>query len=203
MTRSLGQTPNFEGWRAAILHRPHEMVKAMTRQLERFGIRGEACWPNLLAAEPDGEFDILFFDADMGHESQFCWGPGEAPIPTIALIGSEAPGRVAWAIAQGADAHLLKPVGSAGIYAAILLATKAFEKRQALVDETEKLRARLSARECVAAATAQIMMSDNVDAGEAYRRLRLMAMRERRTIEVMSAAILKTVGGGVARNDSA
>ena len=47
-----------------------------------------------------------------------------------ALIGSEAPGRIAWAIKRGADAHLLKPVSGGGIYSAVLIARDAFDRRQ-------------------------------------------------------------------------
>lgn len=186
---NFAQTPNFEGWRAIILHRPHDTVRAISRQLEQLGIRADAAWPDL-GAEP-ADANLVFFDADHGHESQFCWAPGAAPIPTIALVGSEAPGRVSWALAQGADAHLLKPIGSGGIYSAILIATKAFAERHALVGELRQLRDRLAARECLAAATAHLMQREQVSAEEAYRLLRRLAMQERRTIEEMAELVLR------------
>lgn len=196
MNKTLGSTPNFEGWRAAILHRPHEMVQAMCRQLAQIGVEGVPVWPDLPQTDHVDAFDIVLFDADMGHESQFGWAPGEAPMPTIALIGSEAPGRLAWAIAQGADAHLLKPVGSAGVFSAIVMAAAAHGRRQALTREADVLQARLARRECVAAATALLMLSENLDAGAAYRRLRLLAMDARRTIEDMSEQMLARSHGG-------
>ena len=53
---------------------------------------GRTCRSDALAA------DFLFFDADLGHDAQFPWAPGAAPMPPIALIGSEAPGRIEWAL---------------------------------------------------------------------------------------------------------
>ena len=77
--------------------------------------RWVGCWPELpveaLAA------DFVFFDADLGFDEQFPWKPGAAPMPLVALIGSEAPGRIEWALSHNADAQLLKPVGNAGVSA--------------------------------------------------------------------------------------
>lgn len=106
-------TPNFEGRRALVLHRPHELVEALSRQLRQLGVTPLTAWPEMADATAA---DLLFFDADMGFDGQFPWPEGMAPMPTIALIGSEAPGRLAWAIRQGADAHLLKPIGSGGVF---------------------------------------------------------------------------------------
>ncbi|RVC13901.1 transcriptional antiterminator, partial [Mesorhizobium sp. M7A.F.Ca.AU.002.02.1.1] len=119
MTRA-PRIPNLGGARAFILHRPHPTVQAITRQLSAIGLITLDCWPELppetLAA------DFVFFDADLGFDEQFPWKPGEAPMPLVALIGSEAPGRIEWALSHKADAQLLKPVGNAGVYSALLIA---------------------------------------------------------------------------------
>jgi hypothetical protein len=60
-------------------------------------------------------------------------------MPLIALIGSEAPGRIEWALSHNADAQLLKPVGNAGVYSALLIARQAFEARRRLADEIASL----------------------------------------------------------------
>ena len=120
--------PDLGGAEAAILHRPHPTVQALSRQLGAIGLAVTAHWPDLgpgaLAA------DYTFFDADMGYDAQFPWAPGAAPMPMIALIGSEAPGRIEWALAQGADAQLLKPVGDHGVFGALLIARNGFEARR-------------------------------------------------------------------------
>ena len=99
---------NLGGARAVILHRPHDTVQALERQLIAIGLKTAQAWPEL-GPEALGA-DFVFFDADMGHDGQFPWSPGQSPMPMIALIGSEAPGRIEWALAAGAHAQLLKPV---------------------------------------------------------------------------------------------
>jgi AmiR/NasT family two-component response regulator len=141
------RVPDLGGARALILHRPHATVQALARQLSAIGLSHEAHWPELLASALAADF--VFFDMDMGHDGQFPWAPGQAPMPMIALIGSEAPGRVEWALRMGADAQLLKPVGDSGVYSALLIARAAFEARQALTGEVDGLRARLAERQTV------------------------------------------------------
>jgi len=93
--RSFELTPNFVGQRALILHRPHGVIEAITRQLLQLGISQDQFWPELPLDFDPSHYDHLFYDADMGFEDQFPWLSGEAPMPTVALIGSEAPGRLA------------------------------------------------------------------------------------------------------------
>lgn len=187
-------TPSLGGARAVILHRPHPTVEALTRQLAAIGLRSEAQWPELgpsaLAA------DFVFFDVDRGHDAQFPWPRGAAPMPMVALIGSEAPGRIEWALAMGADAQILKPVGDGGVYAALLIAHAAFEGRRALAAEIDGLRARLAERRTVLRAVA--LLAAGRDEEAAYAELRRHAMEGRVTIEE-AAARLVAQGGQLVR----
>ena len=96
----------------------------------------------------------MFFDADLGFDEQFPWKPGEAPMPLVALIGSEAPGRIEWALSHNADAQLLKPVGNAGVYSALLIARQSFEARKRLAGEIASLRQRVAERQTIVRAVA-------------------------------------------------
>ena len=194
MTRP-AYTPNFDGKRALILHRPHPVVDAITRQLAQLGIFCETCWP-AISASASGGYDLLFFDVDMGHDEQFPWEHGQAPMPAIALIGSEAPGRLAWAISLGADAHLLKPVGSGGVFTALVIASESFARRAAMRSELDALRARLEQREAIAEATACLMLQGNMAAEAAYAQLRREAMAARLTIEAMAERIVDELRAG-------
>ena len=196
-------TPNFVGQRALILHRPHGVVEAIARQLSQIGLAHEQCWPELPLGLDLSRFDQLFFDADMGYDGQFPWAAGHVPMPTIALIGSEAPGRVAWAIGQGADAHLLKPVGSAGIYSALVIATTAFRQRTQLGAELAGLCQQLAGRQALAEATAQLMRQHGCDAGAAYGLLRETAMSRRVTIEAAAQQLLEQERDGDDRRSRA
>jgi two-component system, response regulator / RNA-binding antiterminator len=187
-------TPNFDGRRALILHRPHVLIDALVRQLSHLGMSQQVHWPDLPADLEPKASDLLFYDADMGHDEQFPWQPGHIPMPSIALIGSEAPGRLAWAIRMGADAHLLKPVGSGGVFSALVIATEAYARRQALHNELEGLRSRLERRQLVAEATACLMLKDKLSAEAAYGSLRREAMLCRLSIEDMAERIVEFGG---------
>jgi AmiR/NasT family two-component response regulator len=186
-------TPSFEGTRALILHRAHANTEALARQFARIGVSAVTVWPEVEGRGFDG-YDFLLFDADMGYDAQFPWAAGEAPIPTIALIGSEAPGRVTWAVSHGADAQLLKPIGGSGVYAALVIATHAFRRRAALESRVGELSARLANRENLAEATALMMVRHGISAAAAYGRLRRQAMEERRTIDEIAVSILNETG---------
>ena len=165
--------PNLGGATALIVHRPHGVVAAIARQLTAIGVNAVDCWPDLpsdaLAA------DFLFFDADLGHDAQIPWAPGAAPMPAIALIGSEAPGRIEWALNQNADAHLLKPVGNAGVYSALLIARRAFDARKRLDAEIVDLRNRVAERHTIVQAVT-LLASRGLDDEQAYAQLRALAM---------------------------
>jgi len=200
MSPSIG-IPNFRGWSAIILHRPHAAAEAITRQLERIGATAQIVWPELDATS--GDADVVFFDADLGHDGQFPWPPGEAPMPLIALLGSEAPGRVEWAIGQGADAHILKPIGSAGVYSALVIARHAFAARRQLLAEIEDMRDRLRRRPTVARAVIAIMQGEKMNEAAAFRRLRQIAMESRRTIEDAAEMVIARYGTTDDARDSA
>lgn len=172
--------PNLGGAKAFVLHRPHATVAAITRQLTAIGLQARECWPELPAEALAADF--VFFDADLGFDQQFPWRPGEAPMPLIALIGSEAPGRIEWALSHKADAQLLKPVGNAGVYSALLIARQAFEARRRLADEIAALQARVAERETIVRAVAALS-SKGVDDTRAYAQLRSLAMGWQISIE--------------------
>ena len=186
----------FEG-RALILHRPHTTTDGLVRQLTQIGIDADSVWPELPFGFNSAPYGIMFFDADMGHDAQFPWEACLAPMPSIALIGSEAPGRIAWAMKRGADAHLLKPIAGGGVFSALLIARDAFARRQQLRDEIAGLRRRLDHREALAEATALLMSSERLSAADAYRALRRLAMDERLSIEDMAVQLI--ANGQIAR----
>lgn len=180
------RVPDLGGARAIILHRPHATVQALERQLSAIGLRPESHWPDLPPSALGADF--VFFDTDMGHDEQFPWKPGQAPMPMIALIGSEAPGRVEWALGMGADAQILKPVGDSGVYSALLIARAGFEARRALASEIDGLQARLAERQTVVRAVT--ILSAGQDDEAAYAELRRLAMSWRVTIEEAAASVV-------------
>lgn len=192
--------PNLGGARAVILHRPHDVTEALARQLGAIGLSAERHWPMLPAGVETADF--LFFDADMGFDEQFPWKPGHAPMPTIALIGSEAPGRIEWALSHAANAQLLKPVGSGGVYSSLLIARQTFGQNRALQRAVDRLHARLAQRETVVRASA--LLADDVGGGRGgegagFARLRTFAMDHRMTIEEAARRVLAFTPSDAAR----
>lgn len=179
--------PNLDGARAIILHRPHTTVTAVTRQLRAIGLQVDVQWPELRADALAA--DYIFFDVDLGHDGQFPWRPGQSPMPLIALIGSEAPGRIEWALSHGATGQIVKPVGDGGVFSALLIARQAFDARHARSAQIAELHQRLSARQTIVQAVA-ILSRDMQDETRAYNQLRQMAMSWRVTIEQAAQRIV-------------
>jgi two-component system, response regulator / RNA-binding antiterminator len=176
------------GAHAIILHRPHPVVAALSRQLLAVGLRVTTSWPTLEAEALAADF--VFFDADMGFDDQFPWQSGQAPMPLIALIGSEAPGRIEWALSTGATAQILKPVGDSGVYSALLIARNAFEARRALSAEVGDLRQKIGERQTVVRAVVMLIEQTGSEAA-AYAALRNQAMDARISLEEAAARVLE------------
>jgi len=185
--------PTLGGARAVILHRPHPTVQALLRQLTAIGLDVTQSWPEL-AADALGA-DYVFFDADMGHDGMFPpWPAGEPPMPMIALIGSEAPGRVEWSLRAGSHAQLLKPVGDNGAYSALLIARDAFDAQKALSAEIADLKRRLDGRQTVVRAVTLLAARGKTEE-QAYAQLRQMAMAWRISFEDAAARIVASRDG--------
>ncbi|WP_283179084.1 ANTAR domain-containing protein [Gemmobacter sp. 24YEA27] len=181
------RTENLGNALAFVLHRPHPAIQGLTRQLRVIGLELREAWPDLPAEAFSADF--IFYDADTGHDEQFPWAPGASPMPMIALIGSEAPGRLNWALTMGAHAQLLKPVSDKGVYAALLVARANYDRARASDALIADLEDRLSARQTVVQAVMIFVLRGKSEA-EAYELLRQTAMAWRVTIEIAAARLV-------------
>jgi len=120
--------PNFRGQRVLVLHRMDRNCEAIVEQLERLGAVVSVQWP-AERVTADG-VDVVFFDSDLGFDELFAWEPGRSALPLVAILGSEAPGRIEWTLAQEPSAYLMKPVGSTGVFGALSIAFHNFELRR-------------------------------------------------------------------------
>ncbi|NVD40597.1 ANTAR domain-containing protein [Ensifer sp. HO-A22] len=183
------ETPNFAGWRATILHREDATTERLTRQLKLFGFHVHVQWTPLAA---DNLPDLILVDADQGWTGLLPWTDARAPRPLVALLGSEAPGRVAWAMDQGASAIIAKPLASSAVYPALVMALAIHRERQSVIDKIAHLEERVRMRPLVHAAVQKISSVRRLDEEEAYRILRNCAMQRRLSMEQVAASI---VGG--------
>jgi AmiR/NasT family two-component response regulator len=108
----------------------------------------------------------------------------------VALLASEAPGRIAWALDQGADALIAKPVTASAVYPALVMATRRHAEARQLNERIARLDERVRLRPLVHAAVRTLMAADGCDENEAYGCLRREAMQTRLTLEQAAASIL-------------
>lgn len=181
------ETLNFLGQRVVILHRPGDATDRLVRQCSLLGLRAEARWRPLHSGE---EVDIVLVDADEGWDGLLPWTPTERPAPLVALLASEAPGRIAWALDQGSDALIAKPVMASAVYPALVMATRRHAEARLLSERIAKLEERVRLRPLVHAAVRALMVAEGCDENEAYGRLRREAMRTRLTLEQAAGSLL-------------
>lgn len=189
--------PNFRGMRALVLHPRDLNASAIADQLGRLGLSVSMCWPAERVTAEAAE--IVFFDVDLGFEGLFAWPTGEAPVPLIAVLGSEALGRIEWMLAQRPSAYLAKPVGSTGVFSALAIAAHNFACGRASEDRLRQLESRQQMRGVVLRATLELMRRHALGEEAALSVLRAESMRRRMPLEAISTWI---VDGGRLQADA-
>lgn len=181
------ETPNFTGRRAAIIHREDGNTERLIRQLRLLGIRATLQWASLSAAELP---QIVFVDADQGWDDLLPWTGANPACPVVALLGSEAPGRIAWALERGAGAIIAKPIATSAVYPALVMAVSIYQERKNNAERLQYLEERVRLRPLVHAAVEKLMKARGIDEERAYTILRDCAMRRRLPMEQIAAFIL-------------
>ena len=184
------ETPNFAGWSVTVLHREDSNTERLLRQLRLLGLKATMQWKPITTSHLP---DMVIVDADQGFDDLLPWGGDLPTIPVAALLGSEAPGRIAWALKQGASAIIAKPVAASAVYPALVMALSIHEERKAAAAHAVHLEERLRLRPIVHAAVRKIAERHQVDDDRAYGILRRSAMSRRMPMEQLAASIL----GGV------
>jgi len=151
------KTPNFTGWRAVILSEADGNTDRLRRQLGLLGVSVTVQWTPLSTADLP---DLVLIDADRGWDELLPFSDAAPACPVVALLGSEAPGRIAWALRHGAGAIIPKPVS-------------AWKRRLLFL-----------------AAVPRLAADRHLDEERAYAILRDCAMRRRLPIEQLAAFFL-------------
>jgi AmiR/NasT family two-component response regulator len=183
---------SVRGRRALMVMRDEREISIVRRQLNRLGMTISEHDP---AEAPPGEtVDVIVMDADaipIKSDLATAWKTGA---PIIALIGTETPSRLKWLLDLQPASFLIKPLRSAGLYTALVVA---FDSAQRRIDEAayvDRLEDRIRSRRVVFAAVLQIMRVHGLTETDAFTLVRQTAMRHRTTIEQLSAEII-AVGG--------
>ena len=183
---------SVRGRRALMVMRDEREVSIVRRQLNRLGMTISEHDP--AEAPPDEPVDVIVMDADtipIKSDLATLWKVGA---PIIALIGTETPSRLKWLLDLQPASFLIKPLRSAGLYTALVVA---YDSAQRKIDEAayiERLEDRIRSRRVVFAAVLQVMRGHDLSEADAFTLIRQTAMRHRTTIEQLSAEII-AVGG--------
>jgi AmiR/NasT family two-component response regulator len=185
------------GRRALMIMKDEREIAIVRRQLDRLGMSVVETDPSQLQSQlplPQDRVDVIVLDADLIPIKSDCTLSWKIDAPIIALIGTETPSRLKWLLDLHPASFLVKPLRSAGLYTALVVA---FDCAQRRIDEAahiEKLEDRIRARRIVVAAVLQLIRAHALSEEDAFTLIRQTAMRYRTTIEQLSAEII-AVGG--------
>jgi AmiR/NasT family two-component response regulator len=177
---------SLRGRKALVAIKDERDATIVRRQFERLGIEGIA-WTPGEPVEPTP--DLALIDDEflpLLHPVQRAL---LARCPVIALLGTETPSRLKLVFELDPASFLIKPLRSAGIYAALVMAFERNERTIELKQQVRKLEQRLRSRRVVLAAVLQVMHSRALAEPAAFALIRRSAMEQRKTIEELSAEI--------------
>jgi AmiR/NasT family two-component response regulator len=184
---------SIHGRHVLMLIRDERDVAILRRQLERLGMtmaEGDPAAP----AFPGGGVDVIILDADVIPIRPEPAVPLTAESPIIALVGTETPSRLKWLLELKPASFLIKPLRSAGLYTALVVAFDEARRRSETRKRIDRLEERVRARRIVLAAIMEIMRRHDLCEPDAFALIRRTAMQYRTTIEQLSADII-ALGG--------
>jgi AmiR/NasT family two-component response regulator len=184
---------SVRGRRALMVMRDEREIAIVRRQLDRLGMTITAHDPDG-AAPPIEAVDVIVLDADIipiKSDPAALW---KTDTPIIALVGTETPSRLKWLLDLQPASFLIKPLRSAGLYTALVVAFDCAQRRTEECARTERLEERVRSRRIVSAAVLQVMRSQDIAESDAFALIRRTAMRQRVTIEQLSADVLASGG---------
>src|SRR5260370_23695264 len=184
---------SVRGRHALVIMRDEREISIVRRQLNRLGMSVVESDPTQ-PAPPDGSVDVIVLDADsipIKSDSMPAW---KINTPVIALIGTETPSRLKWLLDLHPASFLVKPLRSAGLYTALVVAFDCAQRRIDEAAHVEKLEDRVRARRIVVPAVLQLIPANALSEEDAFTLIPQTAMRYRTTIEQLSAEIIAAGG---------
>ncbi|UEM09808.1 ANTAR domain-containing protein [Bradyrhizobium barranii subsp. barranii] len=177
---------SLRGRRAIVAIKDERDATIVRRQFERLGVDSIAWEPTEAI---DFAPDLALIDDEFLPLTQPARRAFLGRCPVIALLGTETPSRLKLVFELDPASFLVKPLRSAGIYAALVMAIERSERTSELKQQVLKLEQRLRSRRVVLAAVLQVMHSHALAEPAAFALIRKAAMEQRKTIEELSAEI--------------
>lgn len=182
---TLTHLPATRGRQCAIFSCDARAVFVLLRQLDLLEVKA-AVNPPIRDPEPA----FCFVDVDTATEDSFEMPNGYSQVPMIALIGTETPGRLEWIMQRRPASLLMKPLGSHGVYSAVVMALAEARRREQEFLKVLKLEERIRARRIVVAAVVKLMKKYGIEEPEAFVMLRNAAQQRRTSIESLCAEVV-------------
>ncbi|MBB1091850.1 ANTAR domain-containing response regulator [Rhodopseudomonas pseudopalustris] len=177
---------SLRGRKALVAIKDERDGSIVRRQFDRLGIEMASWEPS---AAPVAADVILIDDdylplaaADARVFSEDC--------AVIVLLGTETPSRLKLVLDLDPSSFLVKPLRSAGIYAALVMAFERLERTSELKQQIVKMDARLRSRRVVLTAVLQVMQTHALAEPAAFALIRRTAMQQRKTIEQVAAELV-------------
>jgi two-component system, response regulator PdtaR len=177
---------SLRGRKALVAIKDERDLSIVRRQFERLGIDVFTWEPSGAIASPP---DVTLIDDEFLPLTSAAQRALLGRCPIIVLLGTETPSRLKLVLELDPVSFLVKPLRSAGIYAALVMAFERAERTNELKQQVVKLEERLRSRRVVLAAVLQVMHTHSVAEPAAFALIRRAAMEQRKTIEQMSAEI--------------
>jgi two-component system, response regulator PdtaR len=177
---------SLRGRKALVAIKDERDASIVRRQFERLGIDSIAWVPGEAI---DFAPDVALIDDEFLPLAPLAQRAFLGRCPVIALLGTETPSRLKLVFDLDPASFLIKPLRSAGIYAALVMAFERSERTNELKQLVLKLEQRLRSRRVVLAAVLQVMHSHTLAEPAAFALIRRAAMEQRKTIEELSAEI--------------
>ena len=189
----MNKPPGFviRGRRAAIAIANADDMAVVRRQFDRLGV---VSLPFEVKAETDElpDADILFVDDDFLTVPGFTAIRSAYDLPVVVLIGTETPSRLKMVIDCKPAAFLMKPLRSAGLYAALVVAFARSEEMRDTRARIQKLEERVRSRRVLISAVLRVMSVNDLDESGAFALMRRSAMEQRKSIEQIGAEIVSS-----------
>ena len=184
---------SVRGRHALLMMRDEREIPIVRRQFSRLGMLVTETDPEQ-PIDPRPAIDVIVLDADGVSIKSDVTPALKANVPVIALIGTETPSRLKWLLELRPASFLIKPLRSAGLYTALVVAFDCAQRRSEEAAHIEKLEGRIRSRRVVFAAVLRLMRRHALSEEDAFNLIRQTAMRYRTTVEQLSAEII-ALGG--------
>jgi len=173
--------------------REEREISIVRRQLNRLGMSVAETDPEHVV-DSKVPVDVIILDADSIPIKSDAAPALKMNVPVIALIGTEAPSRLKWLLDLRPASFLIKPLRSAGLYTALVVAFDCAQRRSEEAAHIERLEDRIRSRRIISSAVLQLMRAHGLSEEDAFTLIRQTAMRHRTTIEQLSTEII-ALGG--------